>query len=149
MVSYSSEKFQGGMMEEKSSKITVPDMKASTFKGFLIQNYPLFYRILAFLGFLYTSQVELNESLALELLQQADKYSVLSLKNLCEKYLKTRIRFDNYVAIVNLADLLDIDSLREIAMKFMMKNLRVIKERPDFAQVSSGILSDIINKITA
>jgi len=99
------------------------------------------------LEFIYTDSIDLNESLALELFQQADKYSVPALKTLCEQYLSTHISPENYVNIANLAEMLDATSLREAAIAFIAKNVKALKNRQDFAEISNEMLKDVIVKI--
>jgi len=122
------------MAETQASKITITDMKASTFK--------------AFLEYLYSDDVQLNEALALELLQQADKYSVPDLKNSCETYLTGRLSVENYVAISQMAELVEAESLRQAVIAFVAKNIKNLKLRKDFEQLSVNILRESIVKFT-
>jgi len=126
--------FSSGMAETQASKITITDMKASTFK--------------AFLEYLYSDDVQLNEALALELLQQADKYSVPDLKNSCETYLTGRLSVENYVAISQMAELVEAESLRQAVIAFVAKNIKNLKLRKDFEQLSVNILRESIVKFT-
>ncbi len=98
--------------------------------------------------FLYTDSIDLNESLALELFQQADKYSVPALKTLCEQYLSTHIFPRNYVNIASLAEVLDAGALREAAVAYIAKNIKILKNREDFGKISDDLLRDVIVKIT-
>jgi len=97
---------------------------------------------------LYSDHIELDEDLALDLIQQADKYSVPDLKKLCEQFLPVHLSPDNYVKLANLAELLDATLLREAAVTYIAKNVRELKERQDFQDISDNILRDVILKIT-
>jgi len=100
------------------------------------------------LEFLYTDNVQLSETRALELFEQADKYSVPALTKLCEEYLCACINPENYVKIAQLAELLDASTLREAAVTYISKNAKRLKERKDFANISDQMLRDVILKIT-
>lgn len=124
--------FSSGMSEAQASKIQITDMKAETFK--------------AFLEFLYSDHVQLNDNLALELLQQADKYSVPMLKEACEKYLAENLTLDNYVMVGKTAELVDAVSLREAVVSYIGKNMKNLKQRKDFEEISDHLLRDSIVK---
>jgi len=124
--------FSSGMLETQASKIKITDMKASTFK--------------AFLEFLYSDHVELDTPLALELLQQSDKCSVADLKSVCETYLATAIAPENYVNIGQVAELVDAISLRQHIVDYVAKNMKKLKERNDFAEISDSLLRDSLVK---
>jgi len=131
---YFANMFSSGMLETQSDKIVISDVKATTFK--------------AFLEFLYSDQIDLDEELAFDLIQQADKYSIPDLKRLCEECLSVYISPDNCARIANLAELLDAASLRDATVAFIAKNIKELKERSDFAEISNNMLKDVIIKIT-
>jgi len=131
---YFANMFSSGMLEAQSQKISIPDVKATTFR--------------AFLEFLYSDHIDLDENLALDLIQQADKYSVPDLKKLCEQCLSVCLSSENYVKIAQLAELLDANSLREAAVSYIAKNVKELKERSDFSGISDHMLKDVIIKIT-
>jgi len=124
--------FSSGMTEAQASMIKISDMKATTFK--------------AFLEFLYSDQVDLNFNLALELLQQADKYSVPELKRACEEYLAKSLTRENYATIGKIAELVDATSLRQAVVNLIAKNMRTLRKRQDFDDISDNLLRDSIVK---
>jgi len=124
--------FSSGMIKAQASKITIIDMTATAFK--------------AFLEFLYSDHVELNESLALELLQQADKYSVADLKTVCETSLAANITPENFVKIGKIAELVEAVSLRQAVVNYTGRNIKKLKERKDFEEISDSLLRDSIVK---
>ncbi len=77
--------------------------------------------------FLYSDHVELNNELALDLLQQADKYSIGELKEACEKHLIENIEPENYVALGQIAELVGAGTLREAVVSFIAKNMKKLK----------------------
>jgi len=99
--------------------------------------------------FIYTDSIELNESLALDLFPLADKYFISALKTLCEQYLSAHLSPENYVAVANLAETLEVKSLRESAIAYIVKNVKVLKNRKDFEGISDDLLRDVIVKVTA
>jgi len=120
------------MSETQASQITIADMTATAFK--------------AFLEFLYSDHVELDFHLALELLQQADKYSVADLKTACEAYLAESIRPENFAILGNIAELVEAVLLRQTVVEYIGRNMKKLKQRKDFEQVSDSLLRDSIVK---
>jgi len=98
------------------------------------------------LEFLYSDHVELDNNLALDLLQQADKYSIGELKNACEKHLVANIEQENYVALGQIAELIGAVSLREAVVAFIAKNIKQLKQRKDFNGISDALLRDSLVK---
>jgi len=139
---------QGGMIEAKSSKIAVTDMSAATFRGNLIvkKSNPLIK--LAFLEYLYSDDIELDVNMAQGLLTQADKYSVSELKGLCEQFLIGNISAGNYVHLANLSELLEANKLRDAVRDYIAKNIKVLKIRKDFEEISMDMLRDVVIKVT-
>ncbi len=122
------------MIEAKSSKIVISDMKAVTFR--------------VFLEYLYSDDVELDATLAKDLLTQADKYSVPELKGRCEQFLMNNIEPDNYVLLANLSELLEANKLRDAVRDYIAKNVNVLKTRKDFEEISMDMLQDVVVKVT-
>jgi len=129
---YFANMFSSGMLEAQASKITITDMTATAFR--------------AFLEFLYSDHVELNFDLALELLQQADKYSVADLKTHCETYLSANLRPENYVTVGQVSELVEASSIRQAVVEYIGKNMKKLKGRKDFEQISDYLLRDSIVK---
>ena len=90
--------------------------------------------------------MDLNDTLALELLRQADKYSVPELAKACEKHLAENLSPENYVVVSQMAEMLDIVSLREAAENYIAKNIRQPKTRKDFEEISDSVLRESIVK---
>ena len=91
----------------------------------------------------------LDSTLALELLKQADKYSIAELKNECEAYLSKNIDPENFVLIAQIAELLEVEMLREAVVAYITKNIRKLKQRKDLNELSEGLLKDTIVKLNA
>jgi len=131
---YFANMFSSGMIEAKSSKIAVTDMSAATFR--------------AFLEYLYSDDIELDVNMAQGLLTQADKYSVSELKGLCEQFLIGNISAGNYVHLANLSELLEANKLRDAVRDYIAKNIKVLKIRKDFEEISMDMLRDVVIKVT-
>jgi len=124
-------------------------MSASTFRcNLIVKKSNPFLKILAFLEYLYCDEIELNFILAKELLTQADKYSVPALKELCEQNLIGNISSLNYVLLANLAEVLEANKLREAVRDYIAKDIKVLKARKDFEEISMEILRDVVIKVT-
>ncbi len=95
---------------------------------------------------MYSDHVELDTNLAFDLLQQADKYSIDELRNACEKHLVANIEPENYVALGNIAELIGATALREAVVTFIAKNMKKIKPRIDFNEISDALLRDSLVK---
>jgi len=124
--------FSSGMLETQASKITITDITPTAFR--------------AFLEFLYSDHVELDYNLALELLQQANKYSVADLKTACEAYLADNIKPENFVNLGQVAELVEAASLRHAIVNYTGKNMKKLKQRSDFEQISDHLIRDSIVK---
>ncbi len=104
--------------------------------------------LIAFLEYLYSDDVELDVNLAKDLLTQADKYSIPALKELCENFLLGHIEPNNYVLLANLAELLEANKLRDAVRDFIAKNIKALKARKDFEEISMDMLRDVVIKAT-
>lgn len=130
---YFANMFSSGMAEANTSKIVVSDITANTFR--------------AFLEFLYSDHIKLDPRLAEELLTQADKYSVPALKELCEEYLSRQLKPENYVKLANLSELVGANQLRKATKNYIAKNIKKLKQRKDFDQISREMLRDAIVQV--
>ncbi len=98
--------------------------------------------------YLYSDDVKLNVNLASDLLTQADKFSVPELKVVCEQFLIENISADNYVLLANLSELLEANKLRDAVRDYIAKNIKTLKARKDFEEISMDMLRDVIVKVT-
>ena len=97
--------------------------------------------------YLYSDHAKIDDTIALELLQQADKYCIPSqLKTTCEEHLVKSIEPANYVALGKLAESVGATSLRDAVVVFIARNVKKIKPRKDFNEISDALLRDSIVK---
>jgi hypothetical protein len=107
--------FTSGMIESKTSVIQLNDVRLATFQ--------------AFLEFIYCGDVVIsNFEVAIELLNEADKYFLAELKNKIGRYLKSQINLENVIEIANLSELHEVDPCRETALKFIVSNFDALFE---------------------
>ena len=96
---------------------------------------------------MYSDHVEIDDTIALELLQRAEKYSINGeLKIACEKNLLKSIEPENYVTLGKFAESVGATSLRDAVVVFIAKNMKKIKSRKDFNDISEALLRDSIVK---
>jgi len=117
--------FKSGMQESQAETIKIPDMKALTFN--------------ALLQFIYCNEVELDEGLALDLLEISNRFSIGDLREGCEEFLRKRINEDNYVTLAKVSDLLDLKILRNGISNFIIRNLHKIIKREDVNNLPNSI----------
>jgi len=106
------------MLESHSSEIEIKDTKASMFK--------------AFLEYVYLGQTVMNEELALNMLDLAEKYLIDDLKAACESCLQKLLTLDNCFKIFETAYFYDAMSLKKWTLFFFQMNLKKIMEQKDF-----------------
>jgi len=82
----------------------------------------------ALLKFLYQNEIELTETLALDLYVLADKYMQSELLKLCETFLVKNVRLDNLVRLCYLAEKFGVDSLKHEILEFIMQNIQEIRQ---------------------
>jgi len=91
--------------------------------------------------------VEIDDTIALELLRQADKYHITGeLKTACEKHLVKSIEPENYATLGKLAESVGATSLRDTVVAFIARNMKKIEPRKDFQDISDALLRDSIVK---
>jgi len=126
--------FSSGMIESHSSEIEIIDMKSDAFK--------------ALLGFLYKNEVELTETLALELYEVADKYMQNDLLKLCEEFLSKNIRLDNFTMMIDFVEKFEVQCLRDSIYEFIILNLQEIKEKHTEYKVPDVYLWEVLSRIS-
>ena len=95
---------------------------------------------------MYCNEVELYESLAKDLLEISDKYSLSDLKTICEEYLVPRIKLENFVEMSRAAEMFDAQVLKDAVVEFATKNIKSLEQRGDYNEISKSMLWNIILK---
>ncbi|CAL1292790.1 unnamed protein product [Larinioides sclopetarius] len=105
--------FSKDMKEKFNGCVDVSDLEDETVRRFLL--------------YLYSDQLEdLRWSDAFQLFIAADKYAIISLRDICSTVLKNKLTLENACEILVLSDLHQDEDLKEITQKFILKNARVI-----------------------
>ncbi len=101
--------------------------------------------MIAILQYIYCNEVELNEKLALDLIPTVDEFVMKGLKGLCEKYLCKKLRKDNVIDILIVADRHEIEELKKACFKFILNNLDNIDENEEINRLSKSLLIELLN----
>ena len=92
------------------------------------------------LEFIYNNYIHLTEPLAINLLEVADKYALIRLKDACEEFLIENLKPDNLVILGNIAEKYDALTLRNGILEFIMNNLDSLGDRDDLLELPKSIL---------
>lgn len=100
--------FKHEMIEAKQNQVTITDVQPKVFAELL--------------RFIYTDSVKDLDTMALELLQVADKYDLEKLKALCEKALLGGISEETAINMLITADLYRAEQLKQSTIGFIERN---------------------------
>ncbi|XP_032454947.1 speckle-type POZ protein-like [Nasonia vitripennis] len=128
---------ENNMKEATENLVEITDIDAETLEELLL--------------FIYSGKVKNIERAAIDLLAASDKYAIEDLKIMCEKVLDATIGFDNAVDVFVLADLHHADLLKQKALSFITKHLKIVMETPAFKALMNGTqphLSEILTAIS-
>jgi len=123
---YFNSMFKSGMVESTADVLEIANIKASSLK--------------AMLEYIYCNKIELNEDLALELLEPADRFLLSDLRDGCEKFLVKCLNLENFVKIANMTADFETRYLAEGIFEFISKNSAALKIRNDIRTLSDDIL---------
>jgi hypothetical protein len=115
--------FQSNLLETKTRKVTIVDVKIDVFKQFLI--------------FLYAENTPrlAEEGITRLLFELADKYNVGALKDECVDVILTQVNIRNVIDMLVWAHFHSIEKLLEKAMNFLVKNFRKLCFQPEWAEL--------------
>jgi hypothetical protein len=102
--------------------------------------------VIALIRFIYCEEINLTEDSALELLQVADKYSLPQLIKLSEDFLINNLKLSNFAKIVEVAEGIDNNRLKEAVLGFMGKNILTVTQREEINDISKTILIELLSK---
>ena len=100
------------------------------------------------MGFLYKNEIELTESVALELYEAADKYMQNDLLKLCEEFLCKNLRLDNFTSMIDFVEKFEMQFLRDSIYEFIIHNLQEIKEKQTEYKVPDAYLWEVLSRIS-
>lgn len=132
------------MAESNKNEIEISDIKPTVFEGkFMIAICYLYHLYLALLEYIYCGSVEINEDIAWDVLQEADKYSLPGLKVICEDFLASQITVENVVHTINMAEKFEANNLRNSALKYVVRNIDKVFKEADIHQINKETLLEI------
>ena len=99
------------------------------------------------MAFIYSNKIELNETLALDLLKSADKYLMKDLKNLCEVFLSQNLSLRNIVNLAQVAEAEELSILRKAITNFVPKNLQRILENQHLYKLPDSYYWEIMSNL--
>ncbi|XP_057318343.1 speckle-type POZ protein-like [Microplitis mediator] len=120
--------FSHDMIEKKENKISIPDISSGIFEMVL--------------KYIYTDEVTDLDLYADDLLEAADKYQLLSLKNICQESLSESLDLENALYSMNLADRHSAKELLDFTMRFMASNIRNFIETQDFKNLEESNITE-------
>ncbi|CEF62852.1 Speckle-type POZ protein [Strongyloides ratti] len=104
----------------------------------------------------YMYYLEINNTLnvdeGLGLLHLAEKYDIISLKNLCEKELLTKISNDNVCMILQNADIYNANILKDICIKMISQSFKKVMKTKEWDQLKNthpAVIDEILYYITS
>ena len=91
--------------------------------------------------------MELNEALALELLEMADKYLLEELKDLCEVFLCENLALDNISDLARIAEVRNLNIRRKTIINFVPRNYKKILENQNLYKLPDSFYWEIITNL--
>ena len=120
------------MLERQTNKLIVKELDPSTIPLLLI--------------FMYTDVIDENK-ITTKLLETANYYQVLRLKDICEKKLAIELRVENVVEVWLASHLHNSNKLERSAVNFIVKHIKLIRDTQIFLDVAesySDLWKDVI-----
>lgn len=119
--SYFQSLFLGNMRESRLSKIHIEEVRHHIF--------------LAILEYLYTDQLRISISDAMELFEAADLFCIPRLQTMCEKRMLQTITVENAASIFHAADMHSATALRQKSKKFILSHFEQVSKTESFEEM--------------
>ncbi|XP_008219708.1 PREDICTED: BTB/POZ domain-containing protein At4g08455-like [Prunus mume] len=114
--------FENMMEESLSGTIKTVDVSYGTLR--------------AFVNYLYTAEVVcLDQQLACDLLEMADKYQVQHLKDLCQKFLESNLNWDNSLSTYTFVHQHNAKQIINLALTLITDNMDKLTNREEYAEL--------------
>lgn len=98
----------------------------------------------AFLGFLYTDEVNLLPEDAIGLLDLANAYCETRLKRLCERCIRQGITIDNAAMLYAAAIKFDARELQDFSFRFILNHMTAVTQTEAFMNLDEGVTKNLI-----
>ncbi|XP_031781965.1 speckle-type POZ protein B-like [Nasonia vitripennis] len=121
--------FQSQMKETQENKVFIEDIEHDVF--------------VEMLRFIYSGKVRHLDRIAKKLLATADRYLLENLKKLCEIELCKQLCVENAPEILELADKLRAETLKNSAIKYIVGNKKIIVDRPEFRALTHKLIYEV------
>lgn len=89
----------------------------------------------AFVNYLYTAEAWLDDQMACDLLVLAEKYQVKHLKAYCDKFLVSRLSWENSIASYGFAHRHNAKHLLEAALSLIMDNMDKLTKMEEYSEL--------------
>lgn len=89
----------------------------------------------AFINFLYTAEACLDEQMACDLLVLGEKYQVKHLKTYCEKFMVSKLNWENALLSFAFAHQHNAKNLADSALSLIMDNMDKLRKREEYAEL--------------
>lgn len=89
----------------------------------------------AFVNYLYTAEACLDENMACDLLVLAEKYQVKHLKTYCEKFLISKLNWENSLVNFAFAHQHNAKNLLDAALALIMDNMDKLSKREEYKEL--------------
>ncbi|XP_078595064.1 kelch-like protein 24 [Branchiostoma floridae x Branchiostoma japonicum] len=122
--------FCNGHLESKEHKVTIEEQSASALQ--LLVDYA------------YTSRVTITEDNAVELMEAANFFQVLPVRDACSKFLSDSLCVKNCMKMVSLGGMID-PVLEADALSFAMKEFTAVSKTPEFIDLTKDQLIKLIS----
>ncbi|CAL8105876.1 unnamed protein product [Prunus armeniaca] len=100
----------------------------------------------AFVNFLYTAEVCLDQQLACELLVMSEKYQVQHLKDFCQKFLVSNLNLDNSLSTYTFAHQHNFKPIIDAALTLITASMDKLASRDEYTELKErdpGLLLEI------
>ena len=89
----------------------------------------------AFVNYLYTAEASLDENMACDLLMLAEKYQVKHLKIHCEKFLISKLNWENSIQTCTFALQHNAKNLVDASLSLIMDNMAKLIKRKEYVEL--------------
>jgi len=124
---------QDTIAHDKTAKVEISDISPPSFK--------------AILEYIYFGKVIFTQSLALDLVIQADKYFLPNLKEDCESYLSAQLNITNFLDFIKAAKVAESGNLENQLVGFLIKNLEKINQEVDLHLIPQDLFVKAMRKM--
>eukprot|EP00058_Branchiostoma_floridae_P021176 XP_002606666.1 hypothetical protein BRAFLDRAFT_277783 [Branchiostoma floridae] len=122
--------FCNGHLESKEHKVTIEEQSASALQ--LLVDYA------------YTSRVTITEDNAVELMEAANFFQILPVKDACSKFLSDSLCVKNCLKMVSLGGMID-PVLEADALSYAMKEFTAVSKTPELLDLTKDQLITLIS----